>query len=90
MLKRLCSRVLPPEFDQQRKQGFSIPLAWWLRSEPGLGYFREVLLESDNAFFSRKAVSALLDGQAKGRANSERLFALVMFELWRREYRVTM
>jgi asparagine synthase (glutamine-hydrolysing) len=29
----------------------------------------------------------LLDGQAQGRANSERLFGLVLFELWRREYR---
>lgn len=90
LLKKLCGRVLPPEFDQQRKQGFSIPLASWLQSGAWQGYFREVLLESNNAFFSKKAVSNLLDGQAKGRANSERLFALVMFELWRREYRVTL
>ena len=40
--------------------------------------------------FDRKAVSELLAGQAKGRVNSERLFALVLFELWRREYRISM
>lgn len=90
LLKKLCGRILPPEFDQQRKQGFSIPLASWLQKEPWQSYFREVLLGSENTFFNHKAVSKLLDGQAQGRANSERLFALVMFELWRREYRVSM
>ena len=89
LLKKLCGRVLPPEFDKQRKQGFSIPLSSWLQSEPWLGYFREVLLGTDSTFFSHSAVSKLLDGQARGRANSERLFALVMFELWRREYGVS-
>jgi hypothetical protein len=34
-------------------------------------------------------VLGLLEGQRRGRNNSERLFALVLFELWRHEYRVT-
>jgi asparagine synthase (glutamine-hydrolysing) len=89
LLKRLTSRLLPPEFDYHRKQGFSIPLASWLRSGPWQSFFREVLLEPGNILFSHKMVSNLLDGQAKGRANTERLFALVMFELWRREYQVS-
>jgi asparagine synthase (glutamine-hydrolysing) len=89
LLKKLTSRLLPPEFDYHRKQGFSIPLASWLRSGPWQSFFREVLLEPGNILFSHKMVSNLLDGQAKGRANTERLFALVMFELWRREYQVS-
>jgi asparagine synthase (glutamine-hydrolysing) len=89
LLKKLTTRLLPPEFDQHRKQGFSIPFASWLQSGSWQSFFREVLLGSDNAVFSHKVVSKLLDGQAKGRANSERLFALVMFELWRREYQVS-
>jgi asparagine synthase (glutamine-hydrolysing) len=48
-----------------------------------------VLLSSNNTLFARKVVNNLLAGQAKGMANSERLFALVLFELWRREYRVS-
>ena len=90
MLKKLARRVLPPEFDQQRKQGFSIPLAQWLQSGPWRAFFRDTLLGSDSTFFSHRAVSTLLAGQAKGRLNSERLFALVLFELWRREYRISM
>ena len=90
LLKKLAARVLPREFDQQRKQGFSIPLASWLQSGPWKAFFRETLLGSDNTLFDRKEVSRLLAGQATGRVNSERLFALVLFELWRREYQISM
>jgi asparagine synthase (glutamine-hydrolysing) len=87
LLKKLAARLLPPSFDTRRKQGFSIPLASWLAKDVWQSFFRDALLGSD-AFFNRKLVIDLLEGQAKGRSNSERLFALVMFELWRREYRV--
>lgn len=89
LLKKLAARLLPPEFDRHRKQGFAIPLASWLQSGSWQSFFREILLGADNTLFNRKLVSNLLDGQAKGRANGERLFGLVMFELWRREYRVS-
>lgn len=85
LLKRLTARVLPPEFDRQRKQGFSIPLAEWLRAGPFRELFNQVLLD-EQCLFDRDAVRALLKGQDLGRSNGERLFALVLFELWRREY----
>jgi asparagine synthase (glutamine-hydrolysing) len=47
-------------------------------------------LGSDDGPFDRKFVRSLIDGQAKGRGNSERLFSLVLFELWRKEYRVSL
>ncbi len=90
LLKRLATRILPPTFDLHRKQGFSIPLGSWLRSGPWQAFFHDVLLGSDDTPFNRKEMGKLLEGQAKGRSNSERLFALVMFELWRREYKITM
>ena len=90
LLKKLAARVLPREFDRQRKQGFSIPLATWLQSGPWKALFHGTLLGSDNTMFDHKVVSELLAGQAKGRANGERLFALVLFELWRREYQISM
>jgi asparagine synthase (glutamine-hydrolysing) len=85
LLKRLTARVLPPEFDRQRKQGFSIPLAEWLRAGPFRELFHQVLLD-DQCLFDRDTVRGLLKGQDLGRSNGERLFALVLFELWRREY----
>jgi len=89
LLKRLAARVLPAEFDRQRKQGFSIPLPTWLKGGPFRELFQDVLSGPD-VIFDRRTVSDLWRGQDRGRSNSERLFALVLFELWRREYRVSL
>lgn len=86
--KLLARKLLPSGFDLRRKQGFSIPLASWLRQREWGDYFREVLLDSQGSPFNRRFVANLLDGQPRGRSNSERLFSLVLFELWRQEYRV--
>ena len=87
LLKRLTSRVLPYEFDRQRKQGFSIPLAEWLKGGAFRTMFNEVLRDQACSF-DAGIVNSLLRDQDRGRSNSERLFALVLFELWRREYGV--
>jgi asparagine synthase (glutamine-hydrolysing) len=89
MLKRMAAKLLPPEFDQQRKQGFSIPLADWLKGGPWRDYFHEVLLDKE-CLFDKKTVIGLIRGQDRGRYNQERLFGLVLFELWRREYKVSL
>lgn len=89
LLKELTARILPPEFDQHRKQGFSIPLSSWLRAGPWQDFFRDTLLGSSSTFFNREVLVRLLDGQEKGRSNGERLFALVLFELWKLEYKVS-
>lgn len=86
LLKKLATRVLPAGFDLERKQGFSIPLASWLRAGTWRQFFRETLAAQQ--LFHAAVVRELLDGQDRGRSNSERLFALVMLELWRREYGV--
>jgi asparagine synthase (glutamine-hydrolysing) len=90
LMKRLCSKVLPPEFDKKRKQGFSIPLASWLQKGTWKDYIYDILLNSKDSFFDKKFVSGLLEGQARGRSNSERIFSLVMFELWQKEYAIRM
>jgi len=87
LLKRLAARVLPPEFDRQRKQGFCIPLATWLKGGPFRDLFWDTLASPD-CLFDRRTVQGLLKGQERGFSNGERLFALVQFELWRREYGV--
>ena len=89
LLKKLAARLLPPEFDQQRKQGFSVPLSDWLKIGSWRDYFNEILLD-EQCLFDKKTVTGLLRGQDQGRNNSERLFGLVMFELWRREYHMTL
>lgn len=87
LLKKLTEKLLPNEFDRTRKQGFSIPLAAWLKTGPFRKFFLDVLYDKD-CFFNTKFVNSLIAGQDNGRANSERLFSLVLFELWRREYSI--
>lgn len=86
--RRLARRLLPPTMDHSRKRGFTMPLAHWLRGEWGT-FVEDVLSEADPAIFDRRVIADLLDGQRRGYANTGRLFALTFFELWRREYRVT-
>jgi asparagine synthase (glutamine-hydrolysing) len=85
--RRLAARLLPPSLDLVRKQGFSLPLGAWFKGAWG-DFFRGVLAGGEVTIFDRATVDALIAGQHKGRTNTQRLFALAMFELWRREYRV--
>ncbi len=88
LLRRLCDRVLPKEFDQNRKQGFSIPLGKWLQNGPWHDFFQTILFDSDQKLFDKKHISKMIRRQEAGHSNSESLFALVLFELWRKEYNV--
>lgn len=88
LLKLLTARLLPPAFDKQRKQGFSIPLGDWLKRGSFRSLFNDVLRDPQCSF-DMDTVDGLLRGQDRGRSNSERLFALVLFEIWRREYKIT-
>lgn len=87
--RRLAARLLPRRLDLSRKQGFSVPLASWFTGAWG-AYVENVLAEADPGILNRAVIRDLLVGQQRGRSNTTRLFALVMFELWRREYGVTL
>lgn len=85
--RHLAARLLPAGTDLRRKQGFSLPLQQWFGGEWGR-YIEEVLVEAPRALLDQTVIGELLAGQRRGRSNTERLFALVLFELWRREYHV--
>jgi asparagine synthase (glutamine-hydrolysing) len=86
--RRLAQRLLPPDLDLNRKQGFGIPLDSWFKG--GWGDFAgEVLTEADPCLFNRRAILGLLNSQGIGFSNQSRLFGLTMFELWRRHFGVS-
>ena len=85
ILKELCKKILPNEFNNNRKQGFSLPLDEWLKK----GDFRDLfwdVLSSKDMLLNKNYIQKLLHSQDKGFRNSERLFALVQLELWRKNY----
>ena len=89
LLKKLAKKILPKNFNLVRKQGFSIPMNTWLEKGPYKELVGDVLTGSD-CIFEPSAVNKLLRGQAAGRNNGERIFALAQFEMWRSRYGISM
>ncbi|MGH7312716.1 MAG: asparagine synthetase B family protein, partial [Candidatus Rokuibacteriota bacterium] len=89
LLKAAFADVLPPEILAHRKQGFMIPLARWLRTE--LRSSLHDLLAPDGVrargLFEPASVAALTrEHLARERNHADRLWALMMAELWMRHY----
>jgi asparagine synthase (glutamine-hydrolysing) len=85
--KKLGKRLLPAAFQGDRKQGFSIPLHRWLRTD-WREFVQDTLLDRRPGFWEPRAVRSLWKGFLRGYSNSERLFGLLMFELWRRTHNI--
>src|SRR6185369_9815107 len=88
LLRKLGEKVLPASLDLRRKQGFSIPLKHWLKGKFG-DYIESVLLGADRGIFDQKFIKNLIRENRQKQTHSERIFALAMFELWRRAYSVS-
>jgi asparagine synthase (glutamine-hydrolysing) len=85
LLRRAMAPLLPREILHGRKQGFSIPLAAWLRG-PLEPFAREVLAPSTLArqgCLDPAAVTPLIDAHCSGREDlSRQLWGLMAFTLW--------
>jgi asparagine synthase (glutamine-hydrolysing) len=87
LLRSLARRILPPALDVTRKRGFGIPLKAWMRGSWG-EFMRDTLTRAEPGLFDPAAVERLFASQERGLSNHQRLFALTMLELWRREYAI--
>ncbi len=85
--RRLAAQMLPPQLNLDRKQGFSLPLASWFKGRWG-DYVADVLHDAPIELLDAAAVDSLLAGQRRGLSNTQRLYALTMLELWRRQYAI--
>lgn len=89
ILKEALSTILPASILSRRKQGFGIPLGTWFRG--GLtGLFAEVLeapRTRQRGYFDPAVVRRLLREHLAGeRDHTLRLWQLLVFELWHRQY----
>jgi len=89
LLKQLCAKVLPKEFDRERKQGFSVPYLDWLRLPAWRTYFRETLLDAPDPLFDRGILESYLKAGELGAGVGPQLFGLVMLERWRAVYGIS-
>jgi asparagine synthase (glutamine-hydrolysing) len=85
LLKAICNQIFPKTFDVSRKKGFSIPIDLWMSEKQSFKVFREILLDP-SCCFSQTIVNKLFSRLGQRYNNGERLFALGVFEMWRRKY----
>jgi len=89
LLQRAMAQDLPGEILTRRKMGFGVPLGAWFRRELR-DMARDVLLGSqarERGLFRPSEVESLLATHDSGRRDcSARLWSLICFELWMRQW----
>jgi asparagine synthase (glutamine-hydrolysing) len=89
ILRETFGDLLPESIQKRPKMGFGVPLDHWFRYELK-DFTRGVLLDRqtlDRGFFRPEAVAQLLEEHEQGRFNhGYRLWSLLIFELWHREW----
>jgi asparagine synthase (glutamine-hydrolysing) len=89
VLKEVASRLLPEGMVDRTKQGFGVPLGTWFRG--GLKeLFADTLLSPSaiqRGYFEPRFVRRIVDEHLSGRRDHTlRLWQLVIFERWHRQY----
>ena len=89
ILKEVAATLLPREIIDRRKQGFGVPIGVWFR-----GQLRELFADTllsprtlQRGYFQPAFVRQLVDEHLAGkRDHTLRLWQLVIFERWHRQY----
>jgi asparagine synthase (glutamine-hydrolysing) len=92
LLKRVARRYLPAAIVDRPKKGFGMPTGRWLRGEL-LPLLRALLTDGESlaasGLFVRREVELLIDEHYQGaKDHRQRLWALLVLELWRRANRI--
>ncbi len=89
ILKKALSASLPNKIINRKKQGFAIPLGQWFRNELK-DYAQDILLDKtcrDRGYFNQTYLRKILKEHASGQTDyGYKLWTLLMFELWAREF----
>jgi asparagine synthase (glutamine-hydrolysing) len=88
ILREVAKPLLPPEILKRRKQGFGLPIDRWMREDLA-PLSHDVLLDQtarERGIFEPKAVKTLLRQHGRGEPRGDQIWALMMLELWYREF----
>jgi asparagine synthase (glutamine-hydrolysing) len=85
LLRKLGRRLLPPALSLNRKAGFGIPLRAWLGRDAG--GLMDGVPAALAGLFNRNATEEVIRSAGSGLASRDRrVFALLVFDLWRQAY----
>ncbi len=87
LLKQAFADAIPPAIVKRGKRGFSLPLRRWFADDL-LGYAREILLSKrarERGLFDMRAVEGLVNRHAGGEDHGDRIWNLLVLELWHLE-----
>jgi asparagine synthase (glutamine-hydrolysing) len=91
LFRKMVEPLLPPAITQRAKWGFSMPIRDWLKDE--LKPMVQDLILSENAsdgLFNHAAVTQIVNHHLAGEFDySRHLWLLLNFELWQREFAVS-
>jgi asparagine synthase (glutamine-hydrolysing) len=89
LFRKVIKGILPDEIINKRKQGFMVPLADWLKDDLS-DFVNDILSEQaikKRGYFNAKYVFEILDLHSKGKkVLTHQIWALLVFELWAKEY----
>ncbi|MFW6128966.1 MAG: asparagine synthase (glutamine-hydrolyzing) [Candidatus Aminicenantaceae bacterium] len=89
LFKKTMERLLPPENIYRKKEGFSIPIKHWLRTDLKdfmLDHLNEKRI-SEDGLFNYNYIKKMIDLHLEGKQNySHQLWALLVFEIWKKQY----
>jgi asparagine synthase (glutamine-hydrolysing) len=88
LLKSLARRLLPPDLDIDRKQGFTIPISKWLTPRI-VEAWRDDCCEQIRSVLSDSAASRVMRRRSSVAAEHG-LYAVIMLTSWMRQYNVSM
>ena len=87
LLRKLAERYLPPSILKPRKQGFTVPLSNWLKSDLGdkiAGLFRSESFKERGIIRPESALKLLSLNRSNQYDLSYRIWSLVVLEAWAR------
>lgn len=88
LLRKYLQGRLPADIHKKKKQGFNLPVDSWFRGELK-SFAYDVLLDSgvnSSGIFNTKGLELFLNQHQDGENHGEAIWALIAFELWRKEY----
>ncbi len=89
LLKKVASRLLPKEIIYRKKQGFSVPVGYWIKNDlrPLVNEYLSEDLIKRQGYFNHHSINQMLREHDSGRANySSQIWTLLIFQMWHDQY----